>query len=116
MKALLSNAKEYQISSAFMQVENQLGISFHGIASYDTFRAELTVTSTKVIKVYTTDTDFTPYENFTKVIPKGVTELEDGTLEIFIVFECEDELSQRVRANEETIDALYAAVDFLLGI
>jgi hypothetical protein len=93
MKIILKTGEEFQISSAFMQAENQLGISFHGIPSYDTFRAKLTITSVKLIKVYVDDTTYTPYDDFTKVITKTVSELGDGTLEIFVVFEREDPLT-----------------------
>jgi hypothetical protein len=114
MKVVLKSGSEFTASSVFMQSENELCISFTGITSYDTLRTSLTIAAMKEIKYYMDETSFTSYENFTKFKAAKIIEVGDGTLEIVVLFEREDEISQRISQNEEDIAALYDGFNVLM--
>jgi hypothetical protein len=99
MKAVLKTLEDFQVSSVFMQAENQLCISFVGITDYNELRAKLTVQAMTEVKVYSNETDFVAYEDFTKLIdPSQIFKTVDGTYDIVTVFEKEDEI--RAKLNE----------------
>lgn len=106
MKVVLKTGKEYQVSSVSLMKETQLCIGFTGITSYDTLRADLTVDSMKQIKYYTGEVSFTSYENFTKFATANTTVSDDGTLNVAMYFNSEDEISQRISILEDTVDML----------
>jgi hypothetical protein len=114
-RIVLKTAEEFQVSSVFMQAENQLCISFTGITNYDELRAKLTVQAMKEVKVYSTETDFLVYEDYTKFVdPSKIFKIADGTYEVLAVFEKEDEMSQRMRTAEENIQTLFDGFNFLM--
>jgi hypothetical protein len=117
MKAVFKNGTEKTINSHAILSDTRIQISFAGVASYDSLRAEMVVAATQSIKIYETDTSFVAFENYTKIIdPASITTASDETLDVVFVFEKEDELAQLVHTNSDDIKALYAAVDFLLGV
>jgi hypothetical protein len=114
MKIVLKTGDVFQVSSVFMQTENQLCISFTGITSYDSLRAKLTVNAMKQIKEYSNETDFVSHENFTKFISANFTDAGDGTSNVSIIFEREDEVHQRLSYLEEQLSSTNTTLDWLL--
>jgi hypothetical protein len=112
MKIVLSNNTEYQVSSIFMQQENQLCIGFTGISDYTALRASLTPDILTTIKYYTDDTNFTVYEGFTEPAPTSkVTATPDGKFDIAMYFNRPDklaQLTQQVNELQATIDSMKA--------
>lgn len=95
MKVVLKTGIEFQINSIFMLADNRLSISFGNIESFDELKAKLTATATEAIKAYTTEDTFSVYEDFiTLVNPATVTQAADGTLDVVIILEKEDDISK----------------------
>jgi hypothetical protein len=90
-RIVLKTVEEFQ-GNVFKQSDNQILVSFTGITNYDELRAKLTVQAMKEVKIYDSETSFLAYENFTKFInPSKIIEVGDGTIEVVIIFEREDE-------------------------
>ncbi|WOO35416.1 hypothetical protein R2R35_16640 [Anaerocolumna sp. AGMB13020] len=95
MKLILKTGEELQINSIFMLAENRLSISFGSIESFDELKAKLTGTATEELKAYITDDTYSVYEDYTIMVnPSTVTRTSDGTLDVVIILEKEDELSK----------------------
>ena len=116
MKTVLKSLDEFQINSIFLQSDNQLCISFADISSYDELRAKLTVSAMREVKVYQDNMAEISeiYENFTRFVTAKTIEIGDGTIEVIATFEKEDEISQRISQNAESIASINATVDSLL--
>jgi hypothetical protein len=107
MKAILKTGEEFQVNSVFMKTDSQLCISLKGILSYDAIRAKLTTSATEVIKVYVSDTDFSVYEGFSTLIyPSTVTQANDGTFDVAVILEKENDLVKRVTLMETAFNEL----------
>jgi hypothetical protein len=110
MKVVLNNNTEYQVTSVFMQQENQLCIGFTGIPDYTVLRASLTPDILAAIKHYTDDTNFTVYEGFTEPAPTAkATATPDGKFDIAMYFNRPDklaQLTQQVNELQATIDSM----------
>jgi hypothetical protein len=112
MKAILKDGTELTVNSYANISDNRVQISFAGITSYDTLKSKLVVAATKTIKIYTDNTSFVTFENYTKIVdPCTVTTAADNTLDVLVIFEREDEISQRIRALEETAALNSVAID-----
>ncbi len=108
MKLILKTGEELQINSIFMLAENRLSISFGGIESFDELKAKLTATATEEIKAYITDDTYSVYEDYTIMVnPSTVTQTSDGTLDVVIILEKEDEISKL----KKTIAALNPVIN-----
>ncbi len=95
MKVALKTGEEFQVNSIFMLTDNKLSISFANIESFDGLKANLTAIATEEIKVYVTDDSYSVYEDYTTLInPSTVTQAADGTLDVVIILEKEDEISK----------------------
>ncbi len=108
MKLILKTGEELHINSIFMLTDNRLSISFGNIESFDGLKAKLTATATEEIKAYITDDTYSVYEDYTIMVnPSTVTEAADGTLDVVIILEKEDEISKM----KKTIAALNPVIN-----
>jgi hypothetical protein len=117
MKAVLKTGTELQIASYSLLSDTRIMIAFIGNTSYDNLRSQLTIQALKEIKCYPDDngTTFDVFENYTKILdPSNVTVATDGTYDVVITFEKEDEISQRISQNSEDIVSLFDAVNVMM--
>jgi hypothetical protein len=84
--------------------DNQIQFRVTGITDYDKFRKQLDRKETQIIKVQTGKTVTAIYENYTNVIyPLGINEIEDGSLEVIVTLQKEDEILSRLAAVEDAL-------------
>jgi hypothetical protein len=106
MKLILKTGEEFQVNSIFMLTDNKLSISFGNIESFDELKAKLTA-ATEEIKVYVTDDSYSVYKDFTTLVnPATVTQTADGTLDVVIILEKEDQLTKRVSLIETAFNEM----------
>ncbi|MDF2596463.1 MAG: hypothetical protein K0R69_2804 [Clostridia bacterium] len=106
MKVVLKTLVEFQASSVFMQAENQLCIGFTEISSYDELKASLTEEAMQEVKIYTGETTFEEYNDFTQFAKATVVTTENGTQDIAMYFNRADELTRKIAILQDTVDKL----------
>lgn len=97
MKAILKTGEELQINSAFPISDTQINISFKGITKIDDLLDKLTVSALKQISIYSEDS-VTIYSEYTQIKNPSATKAEDGTWDVLITFEREDEIAMKINS------------------
>lgn len=116
MKAILKTGEELQINSVIQLSDTQISISFKAITSIDALLIKLTVSALKQISVYKTDDSTDVYLNYTKINNPSMTKAENGTWDVLIIFERENEVSQKINELSERQSLVEDAInEFLLG-
>lgn len=107
MQLIKFKTKEYEMKDAETPNDKQLKVVIKGVTDYSTFRADLTKYELTEVKMYTGETLTADYGKFDKIVyPIGIADQEDGTVEITLLLEREDEITARISALEDTVDTI----------